>query len=140
VSEVINKLFLRVAVVLRRNLAVHAYHNLSGTWWILSASLHMTVLIRFIAICCNNFCTSVAVISAATMLIFGVNITFHSTVTLIVTISFRDRGHTAAMFKTNFFSPLSFLYNYCNVYPSCLIYYLVLCILKSFSSIASLLL
>jgi hypothetical protein len=38
VSEVINKLVLRVAEVLRRNLAVHAYHNFSGTSWIPSDS------------------------------------------------------------------------------------------------------
>jgi len=38
VSEVISKLFLRVAEVLRRNVAVDAYHNFSGTWWIPSAS------------------------------------------------------------------------------------------------------
>jgi len=37
VNEVINKLFLRIAEVLRRNLVVNDYHNFSGTWWIPSA-------------------------------------------------------------------------------------------------------
>jgi hypothetical protein len=37
----------------------------------------MTVLGRFIAICCVNFCTSVVVILAPTMLIFVANITLH---------------------------------------------------------------
>ena len=96
---------------------------------------------------CNmlqQFFVTVVVTLAATMLTFGVNITlhrlvlFHSNTYCQSIISWPITN--VAMFKTKIFSSFNFLHNYCNAYSSCLIFYLVLCILKSFSSIASFLL